>query len=141
MYGHKLLLPFVLLLPLLFSFFVLGHTFMIVQALAVKQAVGTLTCYTSIITAVCAHCSLSVSMHWPRPYLFPCGEHSVHLMSLLLRLGGCSTYTWRGMVPPPDIYWEENLRIGLQSLGVFPMSDLLVAFGVAFGSTLPVNRP
>ena len=52
-----------------------------------------------------------------------------------------STYTWRDTVPPPDISPEEGLRIGLQSLGVFPRSDLLVALGFAFGSTLPVNRP
>ena len=56
--------------------------------------------------------------------------------------GAVSIYTWRGTVPPPDISLEEGLHIGLQSQGVvFPMSDFLVALGVAFGSTLPVNRP
>ena len=47
--------------------------------------------------------------------------------------GAVSIYTWRGTVPPPDISREEGLRTGLQSQEVFPMSDLLVALGVAFG--------
>ena len=55
--------------------------------------------------------------------------------------GAVSIYTWRGTVPLPDISREEGLRTGLQSQEVFPMSDFLVALGVAFGSTLPVNRP
>ena len=50
--------------------------------------------------------------------------------------GAVSIYTWRGTVPPPDISREEGLRTGLQSQEVFPMSDLLVALGIAFGSTL-----
>ena len=36
---------------------------------------------------------------------------------------------------------RRGLRTGLQSQEVFPMSDFLVALGVAFGSTLPANRP
>ena len=138
-------LSFVLFSPLLFSFFVLGQPFKIVQTLALKHVYGpqihTRSDCRNYYSLHQHHYSSQCWCFWSRPT--PFSLSSVHLMSLLLRLGGLQAhiYMWRGTVPPPDISREEGLRIGLQSQGCFICPIFLVALGVAFGSTLPVNRP